>query len=74
MSLENLEKVREYLVKQRDAVAAEAADDIERGYEAPAKKTIQALISVQETIEKVDRAIADTSKPGSYNYGLLNNL
>ncbi|XUY27953.1 hypothetical protein RMR21_006270 [Agrobacterium sp. rho-8.1] len=74
MSLEKLQKVREYLVKQRNAVAAEAADDIEKGYESPTKKTIQALVSIQETIEKVDRAIADTNKPGSYNYGLLNNL
>lgn len=74
MSLENLNKVREHLAKLRDETAAEAAEYIESDRPATAKKEIQNLVSIQETIEKVDRAIADIQKPGSFAYGLLNNL
>ncbi|MXN48814.1 hypothetical protein GR138_26805 [Shinella kummerowiae] len=62
MSVENLQAIREYLVKLRREVAVGAVEEIDGEFRNNAKRSIQDLVSIQETIEKVDRAIADETE------------
>jgi hypothetical protein len=59
MSLENLTKIRAHLVSVRGELAAEIVECIESDHIAASRRLTGNLISVQEQIEVIDRAIQD---------------
>ena len=73
MSIDNLKKVRDHLVERRNEAAEHACTFIDAGNEHATSGRVDEIVSMQEKIEVVDRAIADAEKSG-YTYAILNNL
>ncbi|WP_312806641.1 hypothetical protein [Agrobacterium cavarae] len=73
MSVENLKKIREHLVKLRTEAAEHACKAIDDEVRHVSSGQISEVVALQEKIEVIDRAIADAEKSG-YTYGILNNL